>query len=138
VKLILIVDDMPAVVEPVATVLAEAGYETRCAADGGEALRVMDERTPDLVLLDVSMPVMDGLSVLRIMRRRPKLAAVPVILLTGASDKSSVVEAGKLGVRDYVLKSSFRLSELLARVTKYVKPGGSTPTRAADPREPAD
>jgi CheY-like chemotaxis protein len=122
VSTVLVVDDMPIFRDPIAASLRLAGYETLCAADGAAALTLARVRRPDVVLLDVSMPVMDGFTCLRDMRRDPRLADVPVILLTAASDRKFVIEAGKLGVKDYLLKSRFSLEDLLARVRKYAQP----------------
>jgi len=119
---VLVVDDMPIFRDPIAASLRLAGYDTLCAADGAAALALARVRRPDVVLLDVSMPVMDGFEFLRELRRDPRLADVPVILLTAASDRKSILEAGKLGVKDYLLKSRFSLSDLMSRVGKYAQP----------------
>jgi CheY-like chemotaxis protein len=119
---VLVVDDMPIFRDPLAASLRLAGYDTLCAADGAAALALARVRRPDVILLDVSMPVMDGFACLRDLRRDPKLADVPVILLTAASDRRFVLEAGKLGVKDYLLKSRFSLADLMARVGKYAEP----------------
>lgn len=119
-SLILVVEDMAVIREPIAASLRASGYETLCASDGKEALAAMQTASPDLVLLDLSMPSMDGMSVLRALRAQSATARLPVIVLTAAADKGYVVEAARLGVRDYVLKSKFSLSDLLTRVRKYV------------------
>ena len=119
-KRILVVDDMPAVREPIAASLRMAGYRTDLAADGRQALEVMRAQRPDLVLLDVAMPGMDGLAVLEAMRAFPETASVPVVLLTGESDKETVLAAAKWGVKDYLLKSSFSLPQLLARIRRHL------------------
>jgi two-component system chemotaxis response regulator CheY len=106
---ILVVDDMAVFREPIAASLRLAGYETLCAADGEDALRVARARRPDLILLDVSMPKMDGLTFLKHLRADPEVAGTRVILLTALSEKKHVLSAGALGVRDYLLKSRFRL-----------------------------
>jgi CheY-like chemotaxis protein len=119
---VLVVDDMPIFRDPIAASLRLAGYKTVCAATGAEALAAARARRPDVVLLDVSMPGMDGISCLRAVRADPSLADLPVILLTAVSDRQYVLEAGKLGVKDYLLKSRFSLADLLARVAKYAPP----------------
>jgi HD-like signal output (HDOD) protein/ActR/RegA family two-component response regulator len=128
---ILVVDDMPIFRDPIAASLRLAGFETVCASNGQEALVAVKAHRPAVVLLDVSMPVMDGLTCLRAMRADPDVAKTPVILFTALSDKKYVLEAGKLGVHDYLLKSSFSLKELLARVIKYTgvppRPASSAP-----------
>src|SRR5665213_502419 len=132
---ILIVDDTAVIREPIAALLANAGYQTDCAEDGPRALGKMKAQPPDLVLLDLSMPGMDGLEVLAMMRRDPRTAATPVILLTASSEKAHIIRGGELGVRDYLLKSRFNLAELLTRVRKYIAPDakGTTGSQAAQP-----
>jgi CheY-like chemotaxis protein len=125
---VLVVDDMPIFRDPIAASLRLAGFETVCASNGQEALVAVKAHRPAVVLLDVSMPVMDGLTCLRAMRTDPDVARTPVILFTALSDKRYVLEAGKLGVQDYLLKSSFSLKELLSRVIKYT---GMPPRPAA-------
>jgi CheY-like chemotaxis protein/HD-like signal output (HDOD) protein len=119
---ILVVDDMPIFRDPIAASLRLSGFETVCASNGQEALAAVREHRPAVVLLDVSMPVMDGMTCLRTMRSEPEIAKTPVILFTALSDKKYVLEAGKLGVHDYMLKTSFSLKDLLARVMKYTGP----------------
>lgn len=121
-SMILIVDDMAVVREPIAATLRAYGYRTLCAASGEEALAAMQISRPDLVLLDLAMPGMDGMAVLRILRGQDR--TIPVIFLTASCDTAHVVEAARLGVRDYLTKSAFSLTELLPRVRKYLSPPG--------------
>jgi CheY-like chemotaxis protein/HD-like signal output (HDOD) protein len=132
-KLILVVDDMPVIRDPIAASLRAAGYRTVTAAGGEEALRTLRTAKPDLVLLDLVMPGMDGMAVLRQIRREPSTAGVPVILLTSAEGRREILEAVKYGVRDYVLKSRFSLKDLLARVSKYLAPRTGEPARGSAP-----
>src|SRR4051812_3517202 len=121
--LVLVVDDTSIIREPIAAALTAAGYQTVCACDGREALAALDRQTPDVMVLDVSMPEMSGLQVLEAMRRRPATANTPVILLTATADRETVISAAQYGVRDYVLKSGFSLTQLISRVQKYAQPG---------------
>jgi CheY-like chemotaxis protein len=147
VSTILVVDDMPIFRDPIAASLRLAGFATVCAANGKEALAAAAVHRPDVILLDVAMPVMDGIACLRELRANPTLVKIPVILLTAMSDKRYVVEAGKLGVQDYLLKSAFSMQELLTRVCKYVakpekpagRPGARSDARSdAKPQAKAD
>ncbi len=113
---ILVVDDMALCREPIAEALRCHGHEVTCAASGTEALEVLRDQKPDLVLLDVSMPPPDGLAVLEIMRRNPNLQGIPVILLTDRAEKETVARAAKCGAQGYLLKSNFSLEVLLERV----------------------
>lgn len=133
-KTVLVVDDMAIFRDPIGACLRAAGYRPVYACNGAEAISVVQGENPALILLDLAMPVMDGLSFLRVLRTKPATAALPVILLTAASDKESVLTAAKLGVRDYMLKSRFSLRELLERVGRYLGPApaaAAAPARAA-------
>ncbi|MDB5292192.1 MAG: response regulator receiver sensor signal transduction histidine kinase, partial [Phycisphaerales bacterium] len=120
---ILVIDDMAIFRDPIAASLRMAGYETCCAANGKEGIALLQSHEPDLILLDVSMPVMDGLTFLKTIRREKAFDATPVILLTAMADKQCVMQAAGFGVRDYLLKSRFSLTELLERVGKRLVEG---------------
>jgi HD-like signal output (HDOD) protein/CheY-like chemotaxis protein len=115
---ILVIDDLAVIRDPIAASLRLAGYSTFVAKDGAEGLAKIRQNRPDLVLLDISMPMMDGISLLRAMRNDPAVASTPVILLTASVDKKFVLEAAKLGVREYLLKSRFSLKELDDRIKR--------------------
>jgi len=136
---ILVVDDMALCREPIAEALRLHGDQVTCAADGTAALESMKENIPDLVLLDVTMPEPDGLTVLRIMRRNPDLQHIPVVLLTDRSEREMVAQAAKCGVQGYLLKASFSLERLLMRVDECL--GRTQPTTGgasrASPSTPA-
>src|SRR4051794_22192605 len=84
---VLVVDDEPTIVEVVSRYLERAGYEALGAADGPEALRLVEEGNPDLIVLDLMLPGIDGLEVMRRLHERPG-APVPVILLTARGEES--------------------------------------------------
>ncbi len=136
---VLVVDDMAICREPVAEALRAHGHVVICASSGDEALGLLREERPDAILLDVTMPGLDGLSVLRTIRRNPNTKSIPVILLTDKADKACVQSAAGIGVQGYLLKSQFSLTELLARVDSCLAaPVGAAPTRqpAADAPKP--
>lgn len=118
---ILVVDDMAIFRDPLAASLRLAGYETVCAVDGKEALARVAEGRPDLVLLDLAMPVLDGLGFLRAFRANPANARVPVIVLTAAAERKTVLEAASLGAREYMLKSRFSMGDMLERVKRRLE-----------------
>lgn len=113
---ILIVDDLAVFRDPVADTLRRRGFTVRTANDGRQCLDALVRHLPDLILLDVSMPVMDGVSTLLSLRSEPRSADVPVIMLTDVAERDLIVKAGRLGISGYVLKSSFTLSGLLDRI----------------------
>ena len=116
---VLIVDDEPTIVEVVSRYLERAGYATRTAVNGEQALQVAAEQRPDLVVLDLMLPGIDGL---RVMRRLRDQAAEPVgvILLTARGEESDRVVGLRLGADDYVVKP-FSPVELVARVDAVLR-----------------
>jgi len=114
----LVVDDMPIVRVPIVNALHTAGYRILSAASGAKALGLLRTESPDLILLDIEMPEMDGLRLLQLIRRNPKSKAIPVILLTAEDDRTVVLKAMELGAQGYILKATFSLRDLLARVQK--------------------
>lgn len=115
--LILVVDDEPAMVGAVSALVGRAGHRVVTAYDGQTALRRFAEERPDLVLLDLAMPGVDGVEVCRAIRG---VSQVPIIVLTGESDERAKVEALDTGADDYVVKP-FGKQELLARIRAVVR-----------------
>jgi CheY-like chemotaxis protein len=117
---VLVVEDSDPVREIVSRVLRREGYEVVGAANGAEALAYMKRAVPDLVLLDVMMPEMDGIAMLAKLRQDPAYRDLPVILVTALSDEARMARARDLGVREYLVKSRFSYEELLDRVSRHV------------------
>jgi two-component system sensor histidine kinase/response regulator len=116
---ILVVDDQPANLRVVSTLLSRNGYDVVPAGTGAEALEQALAATPDLLLLDMLMPGMDGFQLLAQMRHHPSLQDMPVIFLTAAQDRELLLRAFDSGAVDYVTKP-FIPEELLARVSAHV------------------
>ena len=114
---ILVVDHDHAIAEMVGIVLRGKGFDVVTAPDGASALDAFDRVGPDLVLLDLMLPGMDGIEVCRELRRR---SGVPVIMLTARSDTSDVVEGLEAGADDYLTKP-FEPDELVARIRARVR-----------------
>ncbi len=135
---VLVVDDEPGVVELVKYNLEQAGFEVDTAADGVEALKKARAAVPDLLLLDVMLPEMDGLEVCKLLRADPKTAAVPIILLTAKAGEIDRIVGLELGADDYVTKP-FSPRELLLRVKKRLQqsraPEAAKDTLSAGPLE---
>jgi DNA-binding response OmpR family regulator len=116
---VLVVDDEPTIVEVVARYLERAGYRTRVAADGLQAIDAVAVDRPDLVVLDLMLPGLDGLEVMRRLRG-PGPGGIPVILLTAKGEESDRVIGLRLGADDYVVKP-FSPAELIARVDAVLR-----------------
>jgi two-component system KDP operon response regulator KdpE len=109
---ILVIDDEPAMVGAVAALVGSVGHRVSAAYDGAEGLRHYDDEHPDLVILDLAMPGMDGVTVCTELRQR---GATPIIVLSGEGQEAAKVEALDAGADDYVTKP-FGKDELLARI----------------------
>jgi DNA-binding response OmpR family regulator len=112
---ILIVEDDRDIAELLQRYLTRAGHVTDALGDGSEALVFVRSRLPDLVILDLMLPGIDGLEVCRALRRAPETRALPIIMLTARTEESDRIVGLELGADDYVTKP-FSPSELVARV----------------------
>ncbi|MCC5646905.1 hybrid sensor histidine kinase/response regulator [Nostoc sp. CHAB 5824] len=112
---ILVVDDTPANLEVICETLGDAGYEVITAIDGDRALKRIQTNPPDLILLDVQMPGIDGFETCQRLKANPVTANIPVIFMTALSDTDSKVKGFDLGAVDYLTKP-FQEKEMLARV----------------------
>ena len=115
---ILVVDDQPVNLRVVSSLLTRQGYEVVLAHNGDEALARYSEGAPDLVLLDIMMPGMDGFDVIKALQSMASPIA-PVVFVTAAQDRDMLLRAFDAGVVDYVTKP-FLPEELLARVNAHV------------------
>ncbi|MEA2369738.1 MAG: two-component system, OmpR family, response regulator VicR [Solirubrobacteraceae bacterium] len=116
---ILVVDDEPTIAEVVSRYLVRAGYEVRSVSDGVAALDAVDERRPDLVVLDLMLPGIDGLEVMRRIRDRDR-DRIAIILLTARGAETDRVVGLRLGADDYVVKP-FSPLELVARADAVLR-----------------
>jgi two-component system KDP operon response regulator KdpE len=130
---ILVVDDESQITRVLRTTLSGRGYRVRTAADGDEALEVMRQWPPDLIITDLSMPNMGGLELCRRIRSK---SAVPIIVLSVFGEEKTKIEAFDLGADDYVTKP-FNVNELMARVRSGLR-RASAPTREEDEKRAAE
>ncbi len=116
-KTVWIVDDDVMNLRMAEFILSQEQYEVVKLESGFECLRLLKKKTPDLILLDVQMPLMNGIKTLEAIRADRETKDIPVVFLTASADTETVVEAGRLGVVDYVVKP-FMPQDLLKRVEK--------------------
>jgi DNA-binding response OmpR family regulator len=117
---ILVVDDEAVLVETIAYNLEQAGYQVITVADGSSALAAAHSEAPDLIILDIMLPGIDGLEVCRQLRRESRTATTPIIMLTAKGDEIDKVVGLEVGADDYVTKP-FGRRELLARVRALLR-----------------
>ena len=116
---ILVVDDTPANIQSLAAILKEKGYQISVATNGQQALDALTRVQPDLILLDVMMPGLDGFETCRRLKASEQLRQIPIIFLTAKTETADIVQGFELGAVDYVAKP-FNAHELLARVSTHL------------------
>lgn len=117
---ILLVDDSPESIETAITVLYQHNYRVRVATNATTALHLLEQELPDLVLLDVYMPEMDGFILCKTIKTDERFTHIPIIFLTSSNDEESIQKGFELGAQDYVIKP-FNHLELLARVHTHIE-----------------
>lgn len=118
---ILIIEDDPFFQKFYSHEIAIHGYEVDVAENGKEGLSKALERKPDLILLDIIMPIMDGFEVLTALQKNANLSHVPVIVFSTLGQESDIIKAKKLGAKDYINKSFFDLELLLSKISAIIK-----------------
>jgi DNA-binding response OmpR family regulator len=117
---ILIVDDEPNIVQTLQDRLEMNDYNVVTACNGQEGLEQAIQHQPDVVLLDVIMPVMDGLEMLEALRKEPTCENISVVMLTARSQTQDIARANACGIEDYIVKP-FDLSELLEKIESIIE-----------------
>ena len=116
---VLVVDDEAGARRTLTRLLAKEGHEAVEAGDGREALRTLEAGVPDVILLDLMMPQMDGLELLEALQAHPQWKALPVVVLTALSDTHTVNRARQLGAKAFLVKATFSVAEMLDHVNRY-------------------
>ncbi len=117
---ILIVEDEPDIVRMLEYNLKKEGFRTVSASDGGEGLRRADRDEPDIILLDLMLPEIDGLELCRRLRQSPRTCGIPVIMLTAKTRETDKIVGLELGADDYIVKP-FSVGELIARIKALLR-----------------
>jgi two-component system, OmpR family, alkaline phosphatase synthesis response regulator PhoP len=124
---VLIVDDEPNIVTALEFLLKRSGYEVRLASNGAEALEQVEAYRPDLVLMDVMMPIKSGFEVCQRMRERPEFAQIKIVMLSAKGSEAEVNKGLSLGADLYITKP-FSTQELVATINRLFE-AGSAPTQ---------
>jgi len=115
-KTVLVIEDEEALQRMLSAKLSSEGLTVLQASNGQEGLRIIDTKHPDLILLDMVMPQMDGIHVLRALHSTPTDKRIPVIVLSNLSNDESVAESMENGVFDYLIKSDWSLEDVAKKV----------------------
>lgn len=115
-KKILVIEDEATLQKALTEVLEQADYEVFSALDGEKGWDLAVEENPDLILLDIILPKMDGFEVLRNLKGDPATAKIPIIILTNLSDLNDIQKALDLGADTYLVKADFHLDDVLNKV----------------------
>lgn len=101
--------------------LTKAGFEAKIASNGEETMKMLEEFIPDLILLDLIMPIKDGFTTLQELKASEKFKNIPVIVASNLGQKEDIEKAKALGAEDYVIKSNLELNDLVVKVESYKK-----------------
>ena len=115
----MIVDDAYVARSTLGRLLEREGYQTVLASNGRDALKELDHSEPDLIVLDLNMPDLDGLELLEILHAHPRWQSIPVIMLTAVCDTHAVQRAHQLGAKQYMVKAAFSVKDMLQQVRLY-------------------
>ncbi len=119
-KKVLIVEDDKFLLSAYRVKLTKAGFEIKIATDGEEALKILREDKPDVILLDLVMPRKDGFAVLEELKTNPVWKSIPVIVLSNLSQKEDLEKAKALGAKDYLIKSDLSLKDLVEKINTLI------------------
>jgi len=119
-KKVMIVEDDTVLANALKLALENEGYELSLATDGEEAERMIKEEVPDLILLDLLLPIKNGFEVLKVMRQDPSTKDISVVILTNFEQETSINEGKKLGAKDYIVKANVDIQDVPGIVRKYL------------------
>jgi len=117
---ILVVDDNKEICELYKTMLTAHGYEANFVFDGESALELLKHDYYDLILLDIMMPLMDGLNVLVLIKGDPKLAGIKIIMLSAISDPQVIIQAKQYGAYDFIVKGEYTVEDSMEKIEKVL------------------
>lgn len=117
---ILIIEDDPFLSEMYAVKFSQANFEVEVAIDGKEGMQKINENKPDLILLDIILPKMDGFEVLEKVKTDPQTKKIPVVLLTNLGQRSEVEKGLALGADEYIIKAHYTPTAVVAKVKEIL------------------
>lgn len=121
---VLIIEDDTYISDMYKIKLETAGFEVFSATDGMEGIKRLSEKKPDIILLDIIMPKIDGFSVLKMIKKNEEFAKIPVVLLTNLGQKENIERGIKFGAASYIIKAHFTPSEVVEKIKDVLKKFG--------------
>jgi len=121
VKTILLIEDDPFLIDIYTTKLKESGFKVEVATNGEEGIIKAQETKPNLIVLDIVLPQIDGWEILKEIKANPNLKKIPVVILSNLGQKSEVEKGIKLGAAKYLIKAHFTPSEVIEEIKKVLK-----------------
>ncbi len=120
VKKILLVEDEDLIIKILEKKLSEKGYEVLLSRNGKEGLEAMKKEKPDLVLMDIVMPKLNGLETMEAMNNDPELKELPVIIISNSGEPVEIERVKELGAKDWLIKTEFDPQEIIEKVIKQI------------------
>ena len=120
-KTIVVAEDDKFIAHAYKNGLAEEGFDVHLAGDGQQALKLVKKYQPQLILLDLVMPVMNGFDALKALKEDKQTKAIPVIILSNLGQESDIETCRQLGIVDYLVKSNISMKEVIKRIKKHLK-----------------
>lgn len=117
---ILVIEDEATLQRALNEVLSKEGYEVVSALDGLKGLELVQRENPDLILLDIILPKMDGFEVLKKIKENGEISKIPIIILTNLSDVNDIQKALDLGATTYLVKADFHIEDVLKKIEKVL------------------
>jgi DNA-binding response OmpR family regulator len=121
-KTVLIVEDEPSIRQAIVDKFTREGFQVLEGKNGVEGVKLAGENSPDVMLLDIVMPEMDGLEALKQIRSQDWGKKIPIFMLTNLSDMEKISEAVQIGITGYLVKSDWKLEDVIAKVRETLKP----------------
>jgi len=119
-KKIVILEDDPSLTKSLSKILLDEGFEVHSAIDGETGLRIIEEKNPDLVILDIILPRKSGFEVMESLSANPKLSGIPVMVLTNLESSHDVNRMMELGVKSFLVKINYSLEEIVSKIKEVL------------------
>ncbi len=119
-RVLMLIEDDPLLINMYQTKFSTEGFQVFTATDGEAGIKLLEAEKPDIILLDIMMPKLDGIEVLRRIKQNPQLKNTPVLMLSNLSEAAKQQEAKTLGAKDFIVKANFTPTQVVDKVKKHL------------------